>query len=98
MSNFLLIYIAVIVTVNLVIAFRNRQPIYITTGVPFDPNYSKIPAQAVPVTAGPFLRKLNQDKKRGAIFMPKTDLDEAREAKIAANMAEGKDTPLSELE
>lgn len=37
-------------------------------------------------------------KKRGAIYMPKTDLEEAREKKIAENMSQGKDTMLSELE
>lgn len=44
--------------------------------------------------------KKNQEdnKKRGAIYLPKTDLDEAREIRIARNAAEGKDTPLSELE
>lgn len=39
-----------------------------------------------------------KNKKRGAIYLPKSDLDEAREAKIAKNTALGKDTLLSELE
>lgn len=42
--------------------------------------------------------KKDIEKKKGAIYLPKTDLEEAREARIAKNMAEGKDTLLSELE
>jgi hypothetical protein len=53
--------------------------------------------KSVKSTIDQFMDTVFPPEKKGAIFLPPTDLDEARQAIIERNREAGQDTPLKDL-
>lgn len=97
MIIFLLIYIAVVTTICLigvVIAIKKQDPPIFISHESLDLEEVKKHLPNGKVSMMPrFFRK----KKRGAIFLPESDLEEARAKIVEENNKKGASTPLTDL-
>lgn len=91
MFEILIVYTAVMVTVNFIgiaiLSQRKYPPIYKTSEpIDFDEDFQMVPGKIV-----------QRSKGKGAVFFPPTEEEEAREAILQRNKEQGVDTPIKEL-
>ena len=94
MTQFLIIYSAIITTINLIalaiISRDVRHPIYLSNVKPEDIDMAEM-------QKGGVIFPKKKEKRTGAIYLPEDEVEAARQDIIKKNQSEGKDTPIEDL-